>query len=47
MAVRVTAEQLELAATWLESYEAAPDDENGDALADVSLWIRAEVARRR
>jgi hypothetical protein len=44
---RVSADDLDLAATWLEAYEASEDDTNGETLARVAAWIRAEVVRRR
>lgn len=48
MPKRVTADALEMAATWCDSYEAAPDDQDvADDLAAVAAWLRREAARRR
>ena len=43
---RVTADDLAFAADWLDSYEAAPDDDNGAKAARVVDWLYAEIARR-
>jgi len=44
-AERVTADDLHFAAQWVESYEAGPDDENGESIERVAAWLRAEAAR--
>ncbi len=46
---RVKADDLELAATWLEAYEGNPEDdsENLTALATVAASLRREAQRRR
>lgn len=53
----MTADDLEMAATWLEAFEAAtePDDDTWDegnidqlvGLATVAAWCRREAGRRR
>lgn len=45
---RVTVDDLELAATWLENYEGSPDDDGGNltSLASVAVFLRKEAARR-
>ncbi len=46
---RVTIDDLEFAATWLEHYEGDPDEDQPEliALATVAAKLRAEAARRR
>jgi hypothetical protein len=44
---RVSADNLEMAATWLEAYEGEATDPTVLELAAVAAWIRREVARRR
>lgn len=46
---RVTADDLEWGAMWLETYERTEgvDDEAADTAERVAGWLRAEVARRR
>jgi hypothetical protein len=47
MSVRITRDDLLLAADWCESgYEEGPDDPNGARLDLVAEWLRREVARR-
>lgn len=46
---RVTADDLEYAATWLEAFEGDPDDgpsDNLTAYATVAAWLRREAAKR-
>ena len=45
---RTTADDLEFAATWLESYEGDPEDDRANlvALATVAAHLRREAARR-
>lgn len=45
---RVTMDDLAFAADFLESYEAAPgEDENGTSAARVAVWLRSELSKRR
>jgi hypothetical protein len=46
MTSRVTTDDLEFAATWLDCYEGQDDDGNNAAAVRVAAWLRAEVARR-
>jgi hypothetical protein len=44
---RVTADDLALAAAWLEAYDGGPDGtEETDAMFRVAAWLRKEVGRR-
>ena len=44
---RVSRDDLDFAATWLDNYEGQDDDdENNAAATRVSAWLRAEIARR-
>lgn len=45
---RATVDDLEFAATWLESYEGDPDDDptNLAAAATAAAYLRRQVARR-
>lgn len=45
---RVTADDLEFAATWLEAYEGNPEEDRNNliALASVAGFLRREVAKR-
>ena len=44
---RVSVTDLEIACEWLDTYDAAPDDPNGERCARVSAWLKEELARRK
>jgi hypothetical protein len=44
---RVTADDLELAATWLESYESDEGDDAAEAMEAVAALLRKEAYARR
>jgi hypothetical protein len=46
-APRVTAADLELAALWLDNYEAQDDDPSGEGMRRVAAWLRQHADRRR
>ena len=46
MTSRVGIRDLEIAAEWLDHYEAAPDDDSGSSTKLVAEWIREEIRRR-
>jgi hypothetical protein len=46
MSQRVSVDDLEFAATWLDNYEGQDDDENNAAAVRVAAWLRAEIAKR-
>jgi hypothetical protein len=46
-APRVTTADLELAALWLDNYEAQDDDPSGEGMRRVAAWLRQHADRRR
>ncbi len=46
MSAWVSANDLAVAADWLESYDMGEDDGSRESMARVAAWLRAEVAQR-
>jgi hypothetical protein len=44
--MRVTVIELEMAAEFLDTYDASDDDPNGERCRRVAAWLRDEIARR-